>query len=89
VRARQEGLGTDLIRSLLVFVAFFVGSGFGFVGSALLFRESLPTFTENLADLAWMGCKQRIRGTGAVNIPKAMPGFSLLTLSRCSLAKNM
>lgn len=47
-----SGITYIIVARFLIFVALFVGFGFGLVGFALLHVQSLPPLSENLADLA-------------------------------------
>lgn len=86
------------VGGLLLLVSLLVGGGLLLVGLALLLGEGLPLLAKNLADLAY-GDKlvseevKKRRSTsereGGGCIPNLMPGFSVRTFSRCSLAKNM
>ena len=91
-RGRDQVTGaTHNIGCFLLLIALLVGCGLGLVRQALLLGESLPALAQDLANLTctgglgWYVCRER----GGELIPKAMPGFSFLTLSRCSFAKNM
>lgn len=83
---------TYVVASLLILVALLVLSSLGLIRSALLVVQSLPSLTEDLANLA---CDRVLVETEGIvlhrrsSIPKLMPGFSSRTFSRCSLAKNM
>lgn len=84
-------VSTNLVGGLLLLVALLIGSSLGLVGETLLLSEGLPALTKDLADLTYKVLESCavMRMVRRGSIPKAIPGFSLLTFSRCSLAKNM
>lgn len=95
-RSLRVGVDTCVVAGLLALITLLVGFGLGLVRLTLLSRERLPFFTEDLANLAWMHPLYQLVTRGreeslarASFSPKVMPGFSLRTLSRCSLAKNI
>lgn len=80
-----------VVLGLLVLVSLLVCSGLLLIWLTLLLAEGLPLVTKDLADLT-CGMLELANLKGGVlgrSIPKLMPGFSSLTLSRFSLAKNM
>lgn len=90
--SRMKRKTTYVIARFLILVALLVGLGFRLVRLALFHVQSLPSFAEHFAHLAWNAeplAAAPHPGTRGRRVPKLMPGFSSLTLSRCSLAKNM
>ncbi len=86
------GCRTHSVAGLLALIALFVRLGLPLVRLTLFGVECLPSLSEDLADLAYihacMSAAARAQGNMG-DVPKLMPGFSSLTFSRCSLAKNM
>ena len=83
---------TYVIAGLLRLIALLVCLGLGLIRLTLLGRESFPSLSELFTDLAYQMIVVSTvapRTTNCRLIPKLMPGFSSLTLSRCSLAKNI
>ena len=83
---------THSVAGFFALIARFVRLSLGFVGLALLLIESLPAFTKDFANLACVtktSSAVTARWDRVMLLPKVIPGFSSLTFSRCSLAKNM
>lgn len=83
---------THSVAGLIAFIALLVDLGLCLIRLTLFGVECLPSLSENFANLAFGQARTSAvaRAPGnIVDIPKLMPGFSSLTFSRCSLAKNM
>jgi hypothetical protein len=78
-----------IVLGLLILVSLLVGSGLFLIWLTLLLGQSLPSITEDFANLAYKVMSSCPVILGSMNLPKLIPGFSSRTFSRCSFAKNM